>query len=35
MTTRALVMMVFVLGSMWGGFACLLLRAMRKNSNAR
>ncbi len=29
MTTGAIVMMVFVIGVVWGGFGLLLLRSMR------
>jgi hypothetical protein len=29
MTAGAIVMMVFVIGVVWGGFALLLLRSMR------
>jgi hypothetical protein len=33
MTTGAIVMMVFVIGVVWGGFALLLLRSMRIDRN--
>lgn len=33
MSTGAIVMMIAVLGSMWGGFAFLLWRAMRGGSS--
>lgn len=35
MSGRAIIMMVIVLGSMWGGFAFLLWQAMRKGSPPR
>lgn len=35
MSTRAVIMMVIVLGTMWGGFGLLLRRALRKSAPPR
>lgn len=35
MSAGAILMMLFVLGTVWGGFALLLLRAMRLDRQRR